>query len=159
MVSIIEGMDMYQRIVFLHVTMVFVFLIQHAAEILVTFKLRKQEQPERIFATYSFLPSNNSRNLRLTYSLIIITGAAAGFISPWWKLGWMWAALAMMCMTWIVMNRVGGRYFNSVDTITDQALKNNDDTSTIHIFRNKLKARREPEILAFTSVVGMLIIL
>jgi hypothetical protein len=57
------------------------------------------------------------------------------------------------------MNRVGGRYFNSVDTITDQALKKNDDTSTIDIFRNKLKARREPEILAFTSVVGMLIIL
>jgi hypothetical protein len=152
-------MDMYKWIVFLHISIIFIFLIQHAAEISVTFKLRKQEQPDGIFAAYSFLPHNNSRNLRITYSLIIITGAVAGLISPWWKVGWMWTALGTMIVIWIVMNRFGGRYLNAVDAIMDQALKNKNDTSVIQIFRSKLKARREPEIMTVTSVVGMLIIL
>ena len=150
---------MYNWIVFLHVTVIFIFLIQHAAEIIVTFKLREQKEPEGIFATYSFLPDNNSRNLRLTYSLIIVTGAVAGFMSTWWKQGWMWSALGVMIVIWIIMNRVGGNYLNAVDAITDYAVKNKDDKIAIDKFRSDLKARREPEIMTITSVIGGLIIL
>jgi len=152
-------MDMYNWVVFLHVAVIFIFLIQHAAEIFVTFKLREQKEPEGIFATYSFLLNNNSRNLRITYSLIIITGAVAGFMSPWWKLGWMWTALGVMVILWIVMNRWGGNYLTAVDAITEQALKNKDDESVIQKFRQDLKSRREPEIMTITSVIGMFIIL
>lgn len=151
--------SMYNWVVFLHVTIIFIFLIQHAAEILVTFKLREQKEPEGIFATYSFMPDNNSRNLRITYSLIIVTGIAAGFISTGWRQGWMWAALGVMILIWIVMIRVSSRYLNAVDAITDQALKNKDDTSAIDKFRSDLKGRREPEIMTVTSVIGGLIIL
>jgi hypothetical protein len=150
---------MYNWVVFLHVTIIFIFLIQHAAEIIVTFKLREQKEPEGIFATYSFMPDNNSRNLRITYSLIIITGMIAGFMSTWWKQGWMWTALGVMIVIWIVMNRVGGSYLTAVDAITDYVVKNKDDTSAIDKFRNDLKARREPEIMTVTSVIGGLIIL
>ena len=150
---------MYNWVVFLHVTMIFIFLIQHAAEIIVTFKLREQKEPEGIFTTYSFMPDNNSRNLRITYSLIIITGMIAGFMSTWWKQGWMWTALGVMIVIWIVMNRVGGSYLTAVDGITDYALKNKDDPSAIDKFRNDLKARREPEMMTVTSVIGGLIIL
>jgi hypothetical protein len=139
--------------------MIFIFLIQHAAEILVTFRLRQQKEPQGIFATYSFTPDNNSRNLRITYLLIIVTGIAAGFISTWWRQGWMWTALGVMIVIWIVMNRVGGNYLNAVDAITDHALKNKDDKSAIDKFRSDLKARREPEIMTITSVIGGLIIL
>ena len=72
---------MYTWVVYLHVAVIFIFLIQHAAEILVTFKLREHKEPEGIFATYSFLPDNNSGSLPITYSLIIVTGAVAGFMS------------------------------------------------------------------------------
>jgi hypothetical protein len=150
---------MYAWVVFLHVTVIFVFLIQHAAEIFVTYKLREQKGPEGIDATYSFLPNNNSRNLRITYSLIILTGAIAGFMSTWWKQGWMWTALGIMLMIWIVMSRIGARYLNAVDAITDHAIKNKDEPSILEKFRSDLKARREPEIMTITSVIGGLIIL
>jgi hypothetical protein len=150
---------MYNWVVYLHVTVIFIFLIQHAAEIIVTFKLREQKEPEGIFATYAFMPDNNSRNLRITYSLIIVTGAVAGFMSTWWKQGWMWSALGVMILIWVVMTRVAPNYLNAVDAITDLALKNRDDKSAIDKFRRDLKARREPEIMTITSVIGGAIIL
>ena len=150
---------MYNWVVYLHVTVIFIFLIQHAAEILVTFKLREQKEPEGVFATYAFMLDNNSRNLRITYSLIIVTGIAAGFISTWWRQGWMWTALGVMIVIWIVMSRVGSSYLTAVDAITDHAFKNKDDTSAIDKFRSDLRARREPEIMTITSVIGGAIIL
>ena len=150
---------MYKWIVYLHVTVIFIFLIQHAAEIIVTFKLREQKEPEGVFATYSFMPNNNSRNLRITYSLIIVTGAVAGFMSVWWRQGWMWAALGVMIVIWIVMNQIGGKYLTAVDAITEQAIKNKADESANEKFRQDLKRRREPEIMTITSLIGMLIIL
>jgi len=150
---------MYQWIVFLHVTAIFVFLVQHAVEIFVTFRLRQQQEPEGVFATYAFMLNNNTRNLRITYSLIILTGGIAGFMAPWWKQGWMWTALGMMIVIWIVMGRIGPIYLTAVDTITNQAMQDKADLSALDKFRSDLKARREPEVMAVTSVIGLLIIL
>jgi len=150
---------MYVWVVYLHVVVIFIFLIQHAAEIWVSFKLREQKEPEGIFATYAFMPNNNVRNLRITYSLIIITGITAGFITTWWRQGWMWTALGVMIVIWIVMRRVSDIYLYAVDAIAEHALKNREDVSAIDKFRSDLKARREPEILSAFSVLGGLIIL
>jgi hypothetical protein len=150
---------MYVWVVYLHIVAIFIFLIQHAAEIWVSFKLREQKEPEGIFATYAFMPNNNVRNLRITYSLIIITGITAGFITPWWRQGWMWTALGVMIVIWIVMKRVSSSYLYAVDAIAEHALKNSGDASAIDKFRSDLKARREPEILSAFSLLGGLIIL
>ena len=150
---------MYIWVVYLHVLVTFIFLIQHTAEIWVSFKLREQKEPEGIFATYALMPANNVRNLRITYSLIIMTGITAGFITPWWRQGWMWTALGLMIVIWIVMKRVSSIYLYAVDAIVEQALKNKEDTSAVNNFRGDLRARREPEILSVTSVLGGLIIL
>jgi len=149
----------YNWVVLLHVAVIFVFLIQHAAEIFITFRLREQQEPEGIDATYSFMLDNNSRNLRITYSLIILTGAIAGFMSTWWKQGWMWTALGVMVVIWGIMHRIGGSYLTMVDTITEQARKNKDDPSALDTFKANLKARREPEIMLAVSVIGGLVIL
>ena len=154
-----EEWNMYLWVVYLHVLVIYVFLVQHAAEIWVSFKLREQAQPEGIYATYNFMPANNVRNLRITYSLIIITGIAAGFITTWWRQGWMWTALGVMIVIWIVMRRVSSNYLYAVDAIAEQALKNKEDTALLEKFRSDLQARREPEILSVTSVIGGLIIL
>jgi len=150
---------MYIWVVSLHVALIFLFLIQHAAEIYVAFKLREQEEPQGIFGVYSFLPNNNSRNLRITYLLIIATGIAAGFISTWWKDGWMWTGLGLMIVIWGVMYRVGANYLYAVDAITEEALEKKDDPSAIDKFKSNLKARREPEILLVAAALGGLIIL
>ena len=139
--------------------MIFIFLIQHAAEIWVSFKLREQKDPEGIFATYAFIPNNNVRNLRITYSLIIIIGITAGFITPWWRQGWMWTALGVMIVIWIVMKRVSSIYLYAVDAIAEHALKNRENASAVDKFKSDLKARRDPEILSVTSLLGGLIIL
>ena len=68
---------MYNWVVFLHGSVIFVFIIQHAAEIFVTFKLRELQEPDGVDATYPFMLNNNSRNLCIIYSLIILTGATA----------------------------------------------------------------------------------
>ena len=49
---------MYVWDVYLHIVVIFLFLIQHAAEIWVSFKLREQKEPEGIFATHAFMPNN-----------------------------------------------------------------------------------------------------
>src|SRR5262245_57894299 len=139
---------MYNWVVYLHVTAVFVFLVQHAADILVTFKLRQQTEPEGIYATYSFMLNNNVRNLRITYAVIIVTGAIAGVITPWWKQGWMWAALGMMILIWIVMKRLAPVYLTAVDTVAGEAMKNKADPTAAEKFKSALKARREPELMA-----------
>ena len=74
---------MYTWVVYLYVLVIFVFLVQHAAEIWVSFRLRNQKEPEGVYATYDFMPANNIRNLRITYSLIILTGVTAGFLTTW----------------------------------------------------------------------------
>lgn len=150
---------MYPWVVYLHVLVIFIFLIQHAAEIWVSFKLREQEGPEGIYSTYAFMPANNIRNLRITYLLIILTGAAAGLITTWWRQGWMWIALGVMVAIWMVMKRVSSGYLTAVDGIAERALKNREDPSAIGAFKSEFKARREPEILMSTSVLGGLIIL
>ena len=151
---------MYSLLVYLHVAAVFVFLVQHAAEIYVTYKLRQQKDPEKVFAVYDFIPANNSRNLRITYLIILLTGAVAGFISPWWRQGWMWTALGVMLILWYIMYRIGGPvYYEAVDQITERALENKDDKASLERFRQELQARREPEIMMGTSIIGMAIIL
>jgi len=150
---------MYTWVVYLHVIAVFVFLIQHAVDILVTFKLRQQTEPDGIYTAYSFMLNNNTRNLRITYAAIIVTGATAGFITPWWKQGWMWTALGVMILIWIIMSRFGPIYLTAVDTIAETAMKNKTDPTALEKFKIDLKARREPEIMASTSVIGLLIIL
>jgi hypothetical protein len=149
---------MYPWVVFLHVVVIFIFLIQHAVEIFVAFRLRNQENPEGVLATYAFMLNNNTRNLRITYSLIIVTGAVAGFMAPWWKQGWMWTALGVMIAIWIIMGRIGPIYLTAVDTIMNQAIQDKADPSALAKFRNSLRARREPEILAVTSGAGLLVI-
>ncbi len=71
----------------------------------------------------------------------------------------MWSALGVMVVIWVVMRRIGSQYLYAVDAITDRALKHKADESALDLFRTELKARREPEILTATSVIGMLIIL
>ena len=64
-----------------------------------------------------------------------------------------------MIAIWIVMERVSSIYVYAVDAIAFHASKNKGDASAIDKFRSDLKARREPEILSVTSVIGGLIIL
>ena len=108
---------------------------------------------------HSFMLNNNVRNLRITYLVIIVTGAIAGVITPWWRQGWMWTALGVMILIWIVMKRMAPIYLTAVDNIAEEAMKNKADPTAIEKFKNDLKARSEPEIMAITSGIGLLIIL
>ena len=71
----------------------------------------------------------------------------------------MWTALGVMIVLWFAMMRIGSNFLTIVDTITDQAVQNKDDASSLDRFRHDLKARREPEILLILSVVSGAIIL
>ena len=150
---------MYVWVVFLHVAFIFLFLIQHAVEIWVSFKLRDQNEPEGVYLTYAFLPENNTRNLRISYLLILATGTTAGFLSTWWKAGWMWTALGIMVVIWGVMSFVAPKYLDAVDAIAEEAIKNKDDETALDKFKSDLKARRDPEFLTATSAIGGFIIL
>jgi len=150
---------MYTWVVYLHVTVIFIFLIQHAVEIWVSFKLRVQDGPEGVYAAYAFLPDNNTMYLRINYGLIIVTGVTAGFLSTWWKNGWMWTALGIMLVLWGVMSFIAPRYLDAVDAIAEEAMKNKDDKTALDKFKSDLKARREPEMLIATSAIGGIIVL
>lgn len=154
---------MYRWIVYLHLISVFIFLLHHGLEIAVMFKLRKQQtDPAAVFTTLGllddFLPINALLFVRIIYATIIITGLTAGFMSVWWRQGWMWTALGLMIIIGIVMNRVGLRYYISATGAANNVLKNKDDASAMEKF-NAAKNTKAPEILVASGFLGGLIIL
>jgi len=104
---------MYRWIVLLHVVSAFVFFMAHGVSIGVALRLRHEPQPERLRPLLALSESaSNVSNSALI--LLLITGVAGGFVGKWWRMGWIWVALALLIITSGAMFQIGSLYFNAL---------------------------------------------
>ena len=96
---------MYQWLVFLHVLGVFGFLLAHGVSVFVAFRVQREKD---VHAIRALLGLSASAVMMSTFSLllILVAGIIAGFMGNWWSMGWIWAALGVFVVVWILMSRL-----------------------------------------------------
>jgi hypothetical protein len=152
-----EAGMLYPWVVFLRVISVFHCLLLHGSQMAVTFKLREQTDPARVGGGFITMP-NSLTPLRISYAAIIVIGLIAGFMSVWWRQGWMWTSLVLLIAIAGLMNRIGAGYFITVEAAASHALKSQDDPSGLQKF-NAVKNTKRPEILSLVGLIGLAVIL
>lgn len=104
---------MERWLLFGHLAAVLLFMLAHGVHVQVMWRMRTEADPRRIEWLFHPLPS--TRLLQALLAAIIVSGLAAGFVTPWWRQWWMWIALALLLgMTW-VMRRYGAGYFELIE--------------------------------------------
>ena len=103
---------MYRWIVFTHVASVLAFMLAHGIHVTVMWAMRREPDPERAMTFFNDLPV--ATGLRILLALVVVSGAAAGFLGSWWGSGWIWASLILLAVIAVAMWRYGGGYFGLV---------------------------------------------
>lgn len=96
---------MYQWLVFLHICGVIIFFAAHGVSTMVTFRLERQQNLERMRALME-LSAASLPVMWLGLGLLLLGGIAAGFMGNWWSQGWIGLSFILM----IVMTGWFGYY-------------------------------------------------
>ncbi|HEU5349122.1 MAG TPA: hypothetical protein VFU63_10975 [Ktedonobacterales bacterium] len=101
---------MYQVLVFLHILGVFGFLLAHGVSLFVGFRVQREKD---IHAIRALLGLSASAVMASFFSLLVllIGGIGAGVVGHWWSQGWIWAALGVFVLVWILMSAFTGPAF------------------------------------------------
>jgi len=152
---------MYRWIVFLHVFSAFAWLLVHGVYAAVMLKFRGEADPERSLTFFNALP-NSMRLGRFLLALVVIIGLIAGFMQTWWKQGWMWAAVALLAVISIVMNRYGAGYFDVIEKAAMRAVEQRKNQSAPPTDPDAFAAARvawRPIGMTVVGLVGLAVIL
>ena len=102
--------DLYPWLVFLHVFGVFVFLLAHGVSAGVSFRLRKERNPERLRALLDLSRSSYTVVI-IGFLWILATGSILGVLGGWWRQAWFWVALvALFAITGAMTPLVATKY-------------------------------------------------
>jgi hypothetical protein len=147
---------MYRWIVFLHVISTFLFMLSHGTAVVVMFKVKGEDQPERARLLLDLARSNET----LTYASfggLLLTGTLLGFLGRWWSHGWIWASLITLVVIYLVMGYFGRGYFEPLI----KNLTPSDNPGHIVISREKfesLLAAGRPVLMTLVGLGGWTLI-
>lgn len=98
--------SLYQWIKFLHVVAAITFMVAHGASIAISFRLKKEEEVERIKA---LLDVSGSMWTTMMLSLLIssVAGIVLGFMLNWWSQWWIWISIILLLIITIWMFTIG----------------------------------------------------
>jgi hypothetical protein len=104
---------LYKPVLFLHVFFGFIYMLAHGASAMAAYRLRAEENLERIRA---LLDLSGSSFTLMYVSLLAMTlgGVALGFLGRWWSAGWIWTAIILLVAILIVMSIMASRHFHRV---------------------------------------------
>ncbi|MEO8607899.1 MAG: hypothetical protein ABI690_08465 [Chloroflexota bacterium] len=102
---------MYRWIILLHVISAFAFFMAHGISIAVALRLKHEHQIERLRALLE-LSDVSKLTARISLVVLLLAGIVGGFMSSWWRMGWIWVSLALLVLITIVMARGVSPYFN-----------------------------------------------
>jgi uncharacterized membrane protein len=141
--------------VFLHIVGVFGFLLAHGVSVGVSFRLRRERDPVRIYALLEL--SGSSMLLFNLASLILLTaGIVAGFLGHWWGQGWIWTALVIFVGISIAMSILARPYYKRIRLVAE-ALASGSEAVTEDQFVSVLRSPR-PLLIAAVGFAGLLVI-
>lgn len=151
---------MYSWLVFLHVLTGFAYILTHGVQAGVMWQLRSEAEPERSLVLISAMPRLTV--LRIILVLLLATGLITGFMVPWWRQGWMWAAIGVLAIVGILMNRFGNAYFDLLVVSARRAVEDQKnilaDSSSLDAF-HAARAAWHPWGVTIIGLVGLAVIL
>ena len=104
---------MYAWVVFLHVAAVLAFMLAHGIHVTAMWAMRREPDPERMLTFFNDLP--RPTGLRVLLTVVVLSGAIAGFTGSWWGSGWIWTSLALLVAIAVVMWRLGGEFYSLME--------------------------------------------
>jgi len=141
----------------LHVAAVLFFIGAHGTSMAASFRLRRERDPQRVADLIQFSGST-ARTLYVSMGLVVATGVAAAFVGGWWSAGgWIWAALATLILTSLLMLWLAKPYYRRVAFIA-RAKAGGSQAVTDEQFDRVLRSRRPFEIAALGSVALLFIL-
>lgn len=111
---------MYEWVVFVHVASVLAFMLFHGVHMTAMWAMRREPDPERMLTFFNDMPVTTG--LRLILSVVVLSGATAGFMGSWWGSGWIWTSLALLTFIGVTMWRFGGGFFGLVQGAAEAAV-------------------------------------
>jgi hypothetical protein len=141
--------SLYFWLKFLHVAGLGVFLIGHGASAGSSLLLR---QPQADDLRAKLLQLSIKANIVAFPGLLIvlITGVWMGFLSSWWRMGWIWAAIVVLVAVMVVMSALSVPYHKARDAVRD-----NKPTTEIE----NLLERTRPLLLAGVGGIGLVVLI
>lgn len=154
---------MYEWVVFLHVIGTFGFAMSHGASVFVAYRLRKEEDVDRLRALLD-LSRLSLRGLSGSLILLLIAGIVAGFMGKWWGQAWIWISIGILVVITVVMVIISGRSYYPLRTALgmpspwDKEEGPPGDPASEEEIRKFIKAG-QPHLMTLLGVGGFLIIL
>jgi hypothetical protein len=154
---------MYRWMIYAHIAGVLGFFMMQGGTLSAMFRLRQEDDPERIAALLS-LARLASRWSILPLLIIVLSGATLGFIGRWWGYTWIWLALGLLVLLaslGFTISRAYGERIRanlrvefgnpSITTRFDPSLKTDQIKSIL--------ASGHPTWLALISAAGLMLLL
>ena len=98
--------SLYEWIRFLHMVAAITFMVSHGTSIAISFRLKKEEDVERI---KTMLDISGSMWIAMILSLLValIAGIVMGFMLKWWSQWWIWVSIVLLVVITVWMFQVG----------------------------------------------------
>ncbi len=106
-------MTVYRFIVFLHVVSAISFFAAHGVSMMMLFKISRERNYENL-CNYLDISSAAMRPAMIALKGIELTGIVLTIWVGWWRMGWIWASLALFVFIGVIMHKYAGGYVKSV---------------------------------------------
>jgi hypothetical protein len=147
---------MYPWVVFLHVAGAFGFLMSHGVSVAVLLRLRTERKRERI-TTLLELSSSSMTAFYGSIVVLLAAGTLAGFMGNWWRMGWIWASLALFLTIAGAMYPLATTYFRRVRAAIGKRPSGAPFASDEEL--DELLGSGRPMLIAAIGFGGLLVIL
>jgi hypothetical protein len=104
---------LYPWLKFLHIALIFGFLLSHGVSVSIFYALRRERNFDRIRLLLQ-LSASSYRILLYSLLALLLLGVIAGFVGNWWGYGWIWAGLILLMAIYASMSMLGSRILNNV---------------------------------------------
>jgi hypothetical protein len=156
-------MNLYPWLVFLHVAGAFIFVMAHGVSAVAAFRLRAERDPVRITALLDL----SGMSIGIMYFgllVLLVAGIAAAISGDWFRMGWPWAAIAILVLVAIAMFVLGSRYYATVRQALGMPSMNDKKGEQPPPARPpeeivRLLDTRRPEQIAVVGFAGLLVLL
>jgi plastocyanin len=144
--------SVYQWWVFVHLVGVFGFLIAHGVSVSLSFRLRKERDPQRVSSLIQ-LSGSSIRAFYASMFVLLLGGVVAGFLGNWWHLSqfWLWGAVVILVVTSLGMSAMARPYYRRVGLVA-RAMAGGSTAVTEDQFDAILRSRRPYSIAAMGFV-------
>jgi plastocyanin len=147
---------MYNWWVFVHIVGVVGFMAAHGVSIAVTFRLRKERDPQKV-GTLLELSGSSMKAFYASLVVLLAGGIGAATVGHWWSYAWIWAAIIVLVVTSIAMTFMAKPYYRRAGLIA-RAMAGGSQAVAPAQFDEVLSGPR-PWTIAWIGLGGLAIIL